>query len=264
MKTRFLGAAILLPLFVFLYLGSWPLAVLVAVISIIGTREFYKGCESLDIKPCYAIGYASAILLFMLNLLRDSISFSYIGLWLFVVTAASLIYGFKVEKRKLEDVISTAFGAIYVQLLLEFVVLIDQEFGIYKWLIVLIAFGTDIFAYFTGYFIGKHKLCPTLSPKKTIEGAVGGIVFAILFTVLFVKFAVPDTAPVICFAVIGLIVSVMSQFGDLSASAMKRRMGIKDYGNLIPGHGGILDRFDSIIFAAPSLYFLLYITFDII
>ena len=103
--------------------------------------------------------------------------------------------------------------------------------------------------------MGKHKLCPNLSPKKTIEGAIGGVLGALVLGIIFgLIFKIQVFPHVILMSIIG---SVMAQLGDLTASAFKRKMGIKDYGNLIPGHGGILDRFDSVLFAAPAVYYYL-------
>lgn len=128
------------------------------------------------------------------------------------------------------------------------------------WMIILAAFGSDIFAYFIGSFFGKHKMAPNLSPKKSIEGAVGGIVGAgilgLIFGILFMKDIWYHCL------IIGIIGGIISECGDLVASSFKRQMGIKDYGNLIPGHGGILDRFDSVIFVAPIVYY--YVIFVIL
>ena len=114
-------------------------------------------------------------------------------------------------------------------------------------------------AYFVGRSLGKNKLCPKISPKKTIEGSIGGIIGSIivcgLFGVIFARGLILH-----CF-IIGALGGVVSQFGDLTASVFKRKMGIKDYGNLIPGHGGILDRFDSVLFNAPLVFY--YIVFFI-
>ena len=118
---------------------------------------------------------------------------------------------------------------------------------------LIAAFGADIMAYFTGMAIGKHKMAPNLSPKKTIEGAVGGLIGSALFSALFGYFVMPEI--VVKCAIIGAIGGAVSMAGDLTASAFKRQMGIKDYGNLIPGHGGILDRFDSVLFVAPFVYY---------
>ena len=119
------------------------------------------------------------------------------------------------------------------------------------------AFGTDIFAYLTGKALGKRKLCPSISPKKTVEGSIGGVLGSVLLCGLYSLFFMPSEF-FIC-VVIGIAGGVFSQLGDLAASVMKRKIGIKDWGTLIPGHGGVLDRIDSILFVAPLVYFILMI-----
>ena len=165
-----------------------------------------------------------------------------------------MVYGFSVNERKLADMTSTLLGIMYVVFFSYHIVLIDQsQHRILIWLVFLTAFGTDIMAYFTGMAFGKHKLCPNLSPKKSVEGAVGGVIGSVVFCGIFGYFALPDAF--VMTLVIGFLGSIFAQLGDLSASAFKRQMGIKDYGNLIPGHGGILDRFDSVLFTAPLVYY---------
>jgi phosphatidate cytidylyltransferase len=127
------------------------------------------------------------------------------------------------------------------------------SYGKYIYLLVFIcAWMTDIFAYFIGRFFGKHKLIPAVSPKKTVEGAIGGIVFCVISTVVFgiimdTFFVESGSANYIVLAISGIFISVVSQIGDLIMSVIKRHYGIKDYGKLFPGHGGILDRFDSVL-----------------
>lgn len=134
-------------------------------------------------------------------------------------------------------------------------VIINNDSGIY-YLLLLLNFSCvcDMGAYFTGVTIGKHKLCPEISPKKTVEGAIGGIVSSMVFTVvislLFKRFSIGILLATIPLCVLGMI-------GDLFASAIKRSVGLKDYGNLIPGHGGIMDRVDSIIMIAPLMFTLI-------
>lgn len=117
------------------------------------------------------------------------------------------------------------------------------------------AFGTDIFAYLVGMAIGKHKLCPDISPKKTIEGAIGGVAGSLILCLLWGHFFM-DLGLLNCI-LIGIIGSVTAQLGDLSASVLKRKIGIKDWSSLIPGHGGILDRVDSMLFTAPTVFYIL-------
>ncbi|HSH36827.1 phosphatidate cytidylyltransferase, partial [Schnuerera sp.] len=119
--------------------------------------------------------------------------------------------------------------------------------------IFIIAWGTDTFAYLTGSLFGKNKLCPKLSPKKTVEGSIGGIIGSIILTLIFVKYY--GLFPIWKFFLLAFLGSIIAQLGDLNASKIKRVTGIKDYGFIMPGHGGILDRFDSILFTAPFVYY---------
>lgn len=137
-------------------------------------------------------------------------------------------------------------------------------YGSYVYLLAFIcAWITDIFAYFTGRLLGKHKLIPAVSPKKTVEGAIGGVVFCVLFTVLFgfivVRFfdnSGVTSANYLVLIITGVFASIVSQVGDLIMSVIKRHYGIKDYGKLFPGHGGVLDRFDSVLAVSLILAFI--------
>ena len=267
MKTRIISAIVMLPLLLLVWLGGVWLKMAVVIISVIGLHEFYKGFNAKGVKPSFKIGIAAIILLHIFHTVNASAETSLdtgvlYMLWLFLVVAASMIYGFKVEERQTEDMAATVLGICYVPFFFHFAVLIDEcDYAHnYIWLVFIIAFCTDIFAYFTGMALGKHKLCPTLSPKKTVEGAVGGMIGAMVFSVLFGHFFLEQGHALnVWFFLMALIGSVISMLGDLAASAFKRQMGIKDYGNLIPGHGGILDRFDSVLFVAPYLYFYIAI-----
>ena len=133
------------------------------------------------------------------------------------------------------------------------------------WLVFISAWGSDTCAYLVGILIGKHKVPSTLSPKKTIEGCIGGVVGAGIIGFVYGNI-LSDIILGIVFASICMTGSIISQIGDLAASAVKRNMDIKDYGKIIPGHGGIMDRFDSIIFVTPIIYAILYVmkSFDIV
>ena len=136
------------------------------------------------------------------------------------------------------------------------VLLRDYQFGQYIYLLVFLCpWCTDIFAYFTGYFFGKHKLIPDVSPKKTVEGAIGGTLCCagglVLYGFILSKFVDGLRPNYLALLVVGIVLSVVSQCGDLVFSLIKRKYGIKDYGNIMPGHGGVLDRFDSVIATAP-------------
>ncbi len=254
MKTRILSAIIMLPLLALVFVGGRLLLMACFVIGIMGVREFYHGFESLNIKPSYMVANVSILGLYAINLFAPA-EYQYYMFWFIFVVILSLLYLFNISKRELTDAMATLTGIFYVIFLSFHVTLVEQtgEYGILVWLVFITAFGTDSMAYFTGYAFGKHKLAPKISPKKTIEGSIGGILGSILFCAIFGYFVIPRIL-VHCI-IIGILGGIISQFGDLTASIFKRKMGIKDYGNLIPGHGGILDRFDSVLFTAPMVYY---------
>ncbi|MDE6182651.1 MAG: phosphatidate cytidylyltransferase, partial [Eubacteriales bacterium] len=176
------------------------------------------------------------------------------------------------KKVSIYDVALTFFGVCYIPLMFSTVYLIRafDNGHITVWIPLICAWACDTGAYFTGVAIGKHKLTPELSPKKTIEGAIGGVLFSVIFCGIYGFIMSKESlyignlfdnkiAIVVSFSIIGFIGSIFAQFGDLTASSIKRRFNIKDYGKLIPGHGGILDRFDSIIFTAGASYIMLKI-----
>ena len=252
------------PLLIVLYLGGWFLWAAALLIAIMGLQEFYKGWNNLDVHPSKEIGYIMTVLLFV-----TAIPFGgsegrtvpqfyenmvFICIWMFIAVAAGMIYGWKIDKRGTYDALATVTGLVYIPFFTYHMVLIDMtEYSLFIWIVVIAAFGSDIFAYFTGYFLGKHKMAPNLSPKKTIEGAVGGLIGSSLLSGLFGYIFMRDMA-LVCL-VLGLVGGAAGMAGDLTASMFKRKMGIKDYGTLIPGHGGIMDRFDSVIFVAPVVYY---------
>lgn len=170
-------------------------------------------------------------------------------------------YVFTFPRYKASQVMISMFSWLYAPLMLSFIYLTREGFehGNYLvWFIFLCSWGSDTCAYAVGVLIGKHKMTPKLSPKKSVEGAVGGIVGAALLFVLYTHFAVnrysAASLSLLLVAVLGAAGAVVSMIGDLAASAIKRDHGIKDYGKLIPGHGGIMDRFDSVIIAAPLVF----------
>ncbi len=264
MKTRIISGffiAILTILIVFL--GDNILLFSLLALSLIGLHEFYKALNGKHENINY-IAYGFTIL-FYLIVWRQSFSFVF-PLAIFITFALSLFCYLVLTypKTNINNVAVTFMGFLYIPVAFIFVYYLrTSQFGIYTvWLAFITAFATDTFAYFTGVFFGKHKLIPHLSPNKTIEGSIGGIVGTIISCILFsllVSTQIPtNTARItIIAAVIGLACSILAQFGDLTASSIKRLTGVKDFGNLIPGHGGVLDRFDSILFTAPVLAIIL-------
>lgn len=253
MKTRIISGLIMAPLLVVLYFRGIPLVVAAFLIGAVGIYELFEGFKKIEIRPNVFVAWGMLLLLYIMHFLVPG-RLDYIMLWTSLSVVASCVSIFAIDKHKAEDALATLLGIIYVGLFSYHMVLIDEtSYGVLVWMVVIVAFGTDIAAYFTGYFLGKHKLCPNLSPKKTVEGALGGIAGAIVLGIIFGLIVKTKIFPhILLMAVVG---SVLSQLGDLTASAFKRKMGIKDYGNLIPGHGGIMDRFDSVLFAAPAIYY---------
>lgn len=267
MKTRVIAGLCMLPLLLILYFGGITLAIACAVISFIGVTEFYNGWEAIDVKPSRKTAYLLITALYIMhysvfyldkwkgfNRAEEMLPWL-LMFWIVLSIVASFVYGWRITERGAYDAMVTVLGLIYVVFFSYHIVLLDNtpKGYLFTWIVIIAAFGSDIFAYFSGYLIGKHKLAPNLSPKKTIEGAIGGIAGAGLLCGLYGYFVMPSALWQT--VLIGIIGGAVSQVGDLSASAFKRKMGIKDYGHLIPGHGGIMDRFDSVIFTAPFVYY---------
>lgn len=261
MLKRVLAALVMLPLLIFLYIGGLPLYVCELVMVIFALHEFYTVFQAKDIYPFKAAGYIFGLMIFLKNVLDLGEAYLLFGLLImFFLVVIMMLMG----KKNIIEASITLFGMIYVGLFFDFIILIinsDTDGYLLVWLVFLIAFGTDTFAYFCGLKFGKHKLIPTVSPKKTIEGSAGGILGSILLSVLF---GLIFRLPVGELIVIGLVGSIVSQVGDLFASSIKRYCEVKDYGKIIPGHGGILDRFDSVLMVAPFLYFYLILFTGII
>jgi phosphatidate cytidylyltransferase len=155
----------------------------------------------------------------------------------------------------------TLFGVLYVSLFFSYLLLLHAGAGGPALVLFLlcVTWGGDAAAYFVGTWTGKHPLCPRVSPKKTIEGAVGGLAGGIL-TALLCRAFFPKSAAVGAIIVAGAGINIMNQLGDISESLLKRAFGIKDSGVLFPGHGGVLDRIDSVLFAAPFFYYWVQFT----
>lgn len=252
MLTRIIGGLALIPLFLFIIVGGIPLYIAEVAIVCIGLNEFYKAFKGKDINPLFIIGYIFAVYLGIKNAFDLNIEYTYVVV--FILFLIGIGYLLKC-KNNILDIAITFLGIFYVAIFLDFIILTinDFEFGkVYVWLIFIISFATDTFAYFSGYLFGRHKLIPKVSPKKTVEGSIGGILGSACLCILF---GYIFNLNLFTMAVIGSLGSIVAQCGDLFASSIKRYVGIKDYGKLIPGHGGILDRFDSVILVAPFVYY---------
>lgn len=260
MFTKRLLSGIILVILAIIIVGSGGtlLYVTTALISLIGLFELYRVMK-IEKNMLGIVGYLTAA--------------SYYGLvWfdgqkyvtLMAIAALMMLmslYVFTFPKYRTEEVTVAFFGVFYVAVMLSYLYQVRaMTDGIYMvWLIVISSWGCDTSAYCVGMLFGKHKLAPVLSPKKSIEGAVGGVAGAallgFLYATLYGSRMTEVTNPQAACAIACAIAAVISQIGDLAASTIKRNHDIKDYGHLIPGHGGILDRFDSMLFTAPAIFF---------
>ena len=254
------GACIaILMIVLVVFSGTWFFPAFMTLLTALGTYEMLgcigTGKNGFIAVPAIISALASAVCAYFFGY---ATCVAIIMLYLAVLFAMCVFFD---EKVKVNDVLCSFSSTLYVMLCFAAFTSLRKidGIGLYMFLLVFIAaWITDTFAYFTGVFFGKHKLIPRISPKKTVEGAVGGIAFCVLAffvygTVLSKFFEVQVNMPVLL--TLGLIMSIISQIGDLIASAIKRSYGIKDYGKLFPGHGGILDRFDSIMILSPFLLF---------
>ncbi len=259
-RTRLLSGIILMLItLIIIVLGGDILFTSLFIIAIIGMMELYKVVNVNKSVPGI-LGYGAAAVFYLLIYLGME-KYQLMTFILFLMLLMfTYVFGF--PKFKTDQITVVFFGLFYVGIMLSYIyqVRMLEDGAILVWLIFIGAWGSDTFAYCVGVLIGKHKFAPKLSPKKSIEGCIGGVVGAallgFLFALIFRDRLQAVYNPVLSFAFIGAASSIISQIGDLAASAVKRNHDIKDYGNLIPGHGGILDRFDSIIFTAPIVYYL--------
>lgn len=227
--------------------GGVYLSVSILLMSLIGIRELYRAFRNIGMKPVDYIGYLSTFLIFI-SFFYESLSLS--GIMSFIIIL-SLIHFVLSARRTIIDMSLTLFGIIYIPFLLFHLYYLDGTK--YIWLVFIVAFGTDTFAYIFGNLFGKNKLAPKLSPNKTREGSIGGILGSLILTTGYSIYIGIDIS--FSLVAMSIIVSICSQLGDLTASKIKRWTKIKDYGCIMPGHGGMLDRFDSIIFTAPLVYY---------
>ncbi|MZL73047.1 MULTISPECIES: phosphatidate cytidylyltransferase [Blautia] len=255
-KTRLISGIVLVVIALATIIsGSWILFFTLLAVSLIGMRELYKVMRVSDehVTVLELVGYLGAVLYYI----AMKADFGNYGTMAIIISMILIlfVYVFGYPKYHAEQVMAAFFGVVYVAVMLSFIYLTrslpDGKFLV--WLIFLCSWGCDTCAYCVGMLIGKHKMAPVLSPKKSIEGAVGGVAGAALLGVIY---AAATQGKMAEYALICAVGALISMVGDLAASAIKRNQNIKDYGKLIPGHGGILDRFDSVIITAPVIYYL--------
>ena len=265
-KTRLLSGILLVIIaLVTVITGGNLLFAVLLLISLIGMTELYKVFH-IEKKAPGIVGYIFAILYYGLLYFKpllpgESLNW-FVMLFMAFLICQMAVLVFAYPKYNTQQIFAGFFGMFYVAVMLSYIYQTrNLPGGIFSvWLVFVCSWGCDTCAYCVGMLIGKHKMAPVLSPKKSVEGAVGGVAGAALLGVIY---AAATQGPMLEYAVICAIGALISMVGDLAASAIKRNQGIKDYGKLIPGHGGILDRFDSVIFTAPVIYFLSLVMIEI-
>ena len=264
MLTRIITAIIGVPAVIFVIVnGSPTLNYAMMLVSFLGLYELFNTVKN-NHNPIKYIGYGAIAIYFIFFKTMNTYYIIYLGV---LITALLVIMVISYPKYSVVDVALTLFFTLYICLLFGFIILTrDTKYGhFWVWLIFISSWGSDTFAYFSGILLGKHSLAPKLSPKKTIEGSIGGVIGAgvlgYLYASVYTLYASSILRPHIWAAVIMVVLgSIVSQFGDLAASAIKRFFGQKDFGHILPGHGGILDRFDSLLLVSPIIFMIVSIT----
>ena len=259
---RFTSALIGLPLvaLVLIFGNQYVIDISFSIIAVLSLNEFYNAFKQTS-KPMKWIGYVFAIAIAFIHVIPTAYTKNSLQLLVpNLITILFLVIVVTDMKYTIKDMAITLLGIAYI---LGFIVFIPLLRGIengsyFVWYIIVIAWGTDIFAYLVGKKFGKHKFSK-ISPKKSIEGCVAGTIGAILLMLAYTFFVnnyLGMEYSYLYIGIIALILSLVGQIGDFAASSIKRYVDIKDFSNLIPGHGGMLDRIDSLIFLAPFAYAL--------
>lgn len=263
-KVRLLSSIVLMIFMLFFVItGGTVLFIGVAFLSFVAMMEFMRMAK-IHRSSLAVLGYAAIAALYGL-IFMDRFDMLAV-LCISFLLSSMMLYVISFPKYHIEQLLYLFFGFFYTGLMLSYIYQVRELPGgtFSVWLIFIAAWGSDVCAYCVGMLFGKHKAFPVLSPKKTWEGCIGGVLGAALIAVLYclaMNHWLEQTFSVVQFTLVCGCGAVISQIGDLAASAMKRNNEIKDYGKLIPGHGGVLDRYDSVIFVAPIVYYLLQMSF---
>ena len=252
--TGLIALAILIPLLVFS--GTFVFPILLALVTVICLFEMFR-CMGIHKKYDITMSaYTFAVVVpFFMRYIDNKVSVAklcfVVGVMYLIIVFASMIWSH--GKIKFNDSMTIFVITAYIIGAINSIIFVRDFEDVGQYLYMLIFFGawiTDTFAYFSGYFFGKHKLIADVSPKKTVEGSIGGIIGCTLTFVVYgliVDIVFDRTANLWFLALMGFITSVVAQIGDLLMSVIKRHYGVKDYGRIFPGHGGMLDRLDSVL-----------------
>jgi len=274
MKNRILtaGILVLIALPILFWSDTIVLNITISLISAMSIFELLSATKYIKnhTLTVFSIIYSAVIPFIFCIPSEDRYSFLIFFIFIFIISLFMLLL-IKNKKYRLEHISVAFLMSNLIPMFLSSLIVLrkmpeniigDQRMGFVMMFLPLVCvIITDTFALFTGMLFGKHKLAPSISPKKTVEGAIGGSIFGVLTFVgiaFLAEYFIGVNVNITVFAVAGLLTSVIGQFGDLYMSLIKRHCDLKDFGNLMPGHGGVLDRFDSLIFAAPAFLIFIY------
>lgn len=248
-----------------LVLGGFWFSALILLMAAIACDEFLRMNGLKNSKPVYWLGLVGALALAApWQVFGNAVHFNMVSVvWILMFLSLALTVISK-NKITIDHAAMLFIGIVYIGFGFHYMIatrLAENGHGLFwTFLVFLCIWATDSGAYFTGMKFGKHKLWPTISPKKTIEGSIGGIILAVLVALIF-SFAKPQLLSIGQAVALGVVIAVVGQFGDLIQSAYKRVKGIKDTGTILPGHGGILDRTDSWLIVFPAAHLLALIPY---
>lgn len=245
------GALMLIISFICIYFKGYAFVGYTMAIAVLCLIELFRTFKLNNIfLICHSMLFSMAML-YSIGTSNKDLVLTFFALYFLVVSIYYLFF----NKINIENLGKLLFSFIYITVPMGVFLRLGETNLL--WVVFFISWGTDTFAYLFGMIFGKHKLYPSISPKKTVEGSLGGIFGSLILLNLFNFYILKFNIAFIIFS--GIVLSIVAQLGDLFASKIKREIGIKDFSNIIKGHGGFLDRFDSIIFVTPLVYILFYI-----
>lgn len=246
-KRLITGIELVMIIIILPLLGDTMTSVAVLLLALIGLHEFYSGFNDEDIMKFILIPAFFTVVYFLIMRYKENSQELVLALFIITTLSISIVN----EHVKVKTTIVLITGFFYIPFLFYNLAALSKE---YFWITFIIAFGTDTFAYIGGRLFGKNKLSPNISPKKTIEGSLVGTIGAVVLVCIFNKFVFGTFSVNLIVPIV--VASIFGQIGDLVASKFKRANEIKDFGKVFPGHGGVLDRFDSVLFVAPVVRLL--------
>lgn len=233
----------------------------IAITAFIALFELYSACGLAKHLPLMLLGFGASIAFTYAQAFSNRLLLPAIYIYILLLFVAFMLFK---NRIRFGDISKMFFTTVYICLLFGHIVFVRRmpngQFAI--WFIFICAFLTDTFALFGGKLFGKRKLCPSLSPKKTVEGSITGIIGSLIGMLVYgmvLQVGFHFTVNYFSAAVLGILGSIVAQLGDLAASCIKREYALKDYGKIMPGHGGVMDRFDSVIFVAPLVFYYLWL-----